>query len=74
MIEINRYNYVKIEEYNGMYSLILGYKDKDGEFKPKWCKMEFGKGNERNVPVKIPLGNRDQAGEVLSKLIDSLVF
>jgi hypothetical protein len=72
MIQVNEYDYIDIEDYNGKKSLVLGYEKKDGSFGVKWCKMEFGKGNEKNVPVKIPLGNAEQAIDILQTLIIEL--
>lgn len=49
-----------LEEYNGKYSLALAHRYNDKIFK-EWCKREFGKGNEKNVPVKVEIGNREEA-------------
>lgn len=70
-IEIDKYSVTGIEDYNGKLSIVLGY-EKDGEFKPKWCKQEFGKGNEKNVPVKIPLGDKEKAMEILGFLMEQV--
>jgi len=56
MIRINQYDVIKLDD-QGKYgwALMLGY-EKDGEFKPKFCKREFGRDNEKTVPVSVPLG------------------
>jgi len=67
-IRINKYDVVKLEDKGQYgYQLTLGYEDRDGEFKPKFCKREFGKGNEKTVPVSISLGN--DPSSVLSTLL-----
>ena len=67
-IRINKYDVVKLEDKGQYgYQLTLGYEDRDGEFKPKFCKREFGKGNIKNVPVSISLG--DDPVAVLQTLI-----
>jgi hypothetical protein len=71
-IRINDYDMVKLEEYNGKFSLVLGYEAKDGSFKVKWSKQEFGKGNEKNVPVKVPLGDKPSAVMVLGMWLREL--
>lgn len=62
-----------MEEYNGTYSLTQGYIGKDGTFKPKFVKEEFGKGNEKTIPKRIPLGDRDKAIEALTHLLGEFI-
>ena len=51
---------ISLEEYNGSYSLVEGWINREGEFKPNWCKRQFGKdAPEKNVPVKINCGDKD---------------
>jgi hypothetical protein len=71
-IRINKYNVVQLSEYNGTWSLVLGWEDKGGNFKPTFCEREFGKGNLKKVPVKIELGDKAKAIEVLSAFIEEL--
>jgi len=72
MIKINQYDCIELSEYNGNYSITLGYEDKSGTFEAKWCKREFGKGNEKNVPVKVPLGDKDSAVAALETFVAEL--
>jgi len=59
MIRINKYDVIKLENKGQYgYQITLGYEDRDGEFKPKFCKREFGKNNEKTVPVSISLGEK----------------
>jgi len=67
-IRINKYDVVKLEDKGQYgYQLTLGYEDRSGEFKPKFGKREFGKGNEKTVPISIPLG--DDPVAILQALI-----
>jgi len=69
MLKVDQYSSVQLEEYKGKWSLILGYEDRSGAFKPKFCKQEFGKGNEKTVPIRIPLGDsKEEAAAVLKTL------
>lgn len=61
MRQIDKYTYLHLEEFKGVYSIVEGY-DKDGEFKPSWCKREIGKEKtEKSWPVKVKIGDADQA-------------
>lgn len=71
MFEIDKYTQIEIEEYNGTFSVVQGFRGNDG-FKPRWVKEEFGKGNEKNVPKRIALGNRDRAIEALKYMLGEL--
>jgi len=35
MLKVDQYSSVQLEEYKGKWSLILGYEDRSGAFKPK---------------------------------------
>ena len=67
MIRINQWDYIKVENSNYGWQIMLGYEDKAGEFKPKFCKREFGKGNEKTTPISVPLG--ENPVEVLKTLL-----
>jgi hypothetical protein len=72
MFKINEWDCIELNEYKGNYEITLGYAKKDGSFGVKFCKREFGKGNEKNVPVKIPLGDKEKAISVLRSLLEEL--
>jgi hypothetical protein len=38
-IQVGKNKYVKIDEYEGTYKITQGYHDKDGNFKPEFCKV-----------------------------------
>lgn len=38
-IQVGKKLFVKIDEYEGTYKLTQGYHDKDGNFKPEFCKV-----------------------------------
>jgi hypothetical protein len=73
-IKINNWEDGRLEVYNGKISLVLGYLDKNGEFKPKFCKREFGKDRiEKVAPLSLPLGdNKTEAIVFLNGLIEEL--
>ena len=73
-IKINKYTLLKLED-NGKYGwkLMEGYENRDGKFKPSFCKRSFGKdGEEKTMPVSVKLGDKKQAREALSELLDML--
>jgi hypothetical protein len=60
---------LQLEEYNGIYSLVEGWINRDGVFKPNWCKRQYGNdAPEKNYPVKIKLGNKEGLKSVLNWL------
>ena len=61
---------IVIEEYQGVYGLVLSKKgDKGGTVFKKWCFPEFKKEpGKKAVPWKLPLGNRDDAVKVIRAL------
>ena len=70
----NQYNEtIVINKYNDRYSLVLGYKGKEGTNGMKWC---FPQGPERkprekSVPWSIPLGNKNDAIEAIKKIANA---
>jgi hypothetical protein len=63
-IKIDDYTSLIIAEgegkYKGTYSIMEGWINRDGEFKPSMCKREFGKKGEKvekTVPVTVKCGN-----------------
>lgn len=42
-ILIDKYTSLRIDEYNGTYSITQGYINKEGLFSPSFCKREFGR-------------------------------
>jgi len=70
-VRINKYDVIRLEN-DGQYgwTLKLGYESKDGDFKVKFCKREFGKGNEKTVPLSIPLG--ENPSDVLKTLLSQI--
>ena len=56
MKQVDKYTTLSIEERKGIYSILEGWINQNGDFKPNFCKREFGgKGEktEKNVPVFI---------------------
>ena len=62
----------QIQEYKGVFSLVSVWINKNDEVKPNFCKMEFGKGNEKTTAVKITLGEKDQAVEALLSMANEV--
>lgn len=62
MRQIDKWTFLHLEEYKGVYSIVEGYKTDDDKFKPSWCKREIGKEKtEKNTPVRVKIGDKDQA-------------
>ena len=63
---IDKYTTLQIQD-RGEYgfSLIEGWINQNGDFKPNFCKREFRKGSgEKTAPLSIKLGDRAKALEV----------
>jgi len=61
-ITIDKYTSLEIREFNGTYSIMEGWINQNGEFKPNFCKREFGKKGEKvekTVPVTIKCGSKE---------------
>ena len=71
MIKIDQYTVMQVEEYNGTFSLVEGWEGRDGDFKARWIKEEFGKDKiEKSLPKKIRIGkSRDEAIQNLKMAI-----
>ena len=73
VIRVDKYTLIKLEENDYGVRLMEGWENRDGEFKPNFCKRSFTKdGEEKNVPVSVKLGDREKAREVLTKLLQGL--
>lgn len=68
MIEVNKYNSLKVEEYNGTFYIVLGYKNKEGAFSPQFCKRKF-KDEEKTAPISIPIGTRDTYKGIVQSIV-----
>lgn len=75
-IRIDKYTVVSMEE-RGQYgfSLYEGWINRDDEFKPNFCKREFGgkdSKTEKTVPVSVKLGSAEQVKEIaLAMLLEA---
>lgn len=65
---------IKLEEYQGRYSLVSCWETRDGEAKVNWCEIEYGKGGEKKKrPVKVEIGDSAlDAKRTLSELLEML--
>jgi len=67
---------IEIDEYNGTISLVKANRADDGKVWKKWCYPQGrGKGAgpiEKSLPWKIELGSRQQAVELLQKLLQAI--
>jgi len=64
----NQYNEtIIVNKYNDRYSLVLGYKGKEGTNGMKWCYPQGTdrQPREKSVPWAVPLGNREDAIETI---------
>jgi hypothetical protein len=71
---------IQISEYKGKFSLLSGWYDKEGEFKLNWCRgKHFDKTihkmveDQKDTPVKIFLGSKEDAIEALQAVLDELM-
>lgn len=70
--QIDKYTAVQLSEYKGTYQLMEGYVNKDGDFKPSFCKREMGPNGERvekTLPVNVKLGDRKAAIKLCQDII-----
>lgn len=65
---------VKISEYNGIYSLISCRQGNDGKDYEQWAKYQLGKDKhaDKDWPVKVTIGNREDAIELCKAIITFL--
>jgi hypothetical protein len=73
MIKVDQYTSLNLEEYKGTYAIIEGWIGRDGTFKPSWCTREIGKEKtEKKMPVRVKLGDKDNAIKALTMLLEEL--
>ena len=67
------YDGIRLSEYNGTYSL-EALRTKDDKFYPVWARYQKGRDEfqDKAWPVKVILGNKEQAKTTLLKLIAEL--
>ena len=83
--KVNEYNAMKLGEYNGTYEIISGNEADGGTFYPTWAIVseyseEVGSGIPKKkadgkfmvLPVKVVLGNREEAIANLNWLLTQL--
>ena len=61
-ITIDQYTTLQLSEYKGTFSLVEGWINREGDFKPNWCDKEFGKKGEKVkkvVPLSVKCGDRE---------------
>jgi hypothetical protein len=66
---------IRLDEYNGGYSLVSLREGTDGKFREQWATYQLGKDKhaEKDWPVKVPLGSdRETAIGVLRTLLAEL--
>lgn len=63
-----------LDEYNGVFSLAACNRSDGGTIYLQWCKLMLGKDklSEKSNPVKVELGTRFEAIEVLHRLLEML--
>lgn len=69
MFQINKYDSLFIDRYEGKVSLALGYKGRDGKMYPRKIRQEFGKGNWNDSWFKIKFENDEQIREFAEWLL-----
>ena len=63
-----------LAKYNGQFALYLGQKAVDGRVWKRYCKMQTKKNvfADKPIPVKIDLGNQNEAILALKHLLNQL--
>lgn len=69
-IEITEKAAVRLEEYNGKYTIVSCWAGREG-WKDNWCKIEIGK-ETKSRKLGAYLGDRDTALKALSALYHGL--
>ena len=65
---------ILLDEYNGIISIVSGREGKDGKNYPQWVfpQDQNRKPREKAIPLKVSLGDRDNAIKHLRYLLDCL--
>jgi len=65
---------IHLDEYNGTFSLISAKQKEDGRVFDDWCKVRKGQDayTEKDLPMGVRLGDKEQAVEVLKQFIKAL--
>lgn len=64
---------LQLQEYKGSYSLVDGWLNRDGVFKPNFCKRQFGKDAPiQDVPVSVRCGDREGLQKLALWLLDEI--
>jgi len=76
IIVIDKYTAVKLED-KGQYGFNLteGWINREGDFKPSFCKREFGKvgeKTEKTITVNVKLGDKAKAIELCLEILKEL--
>lgn len=72
-IRIDQFTMLALENYKGTFSLVEGFENKAGEFKPRWIKEEFGKNKEEKLmPKRVKIGDINQARAALQMILKEL--
>lgn len=64
----------EVVEYQGNYSLIA-VREYNGQYYQQWCRIELGKDkrlSDKSQPVKVILGNREEAIKACQEVIKAL--
>ena len=60
---------IKVEEYNGTYSLVSAWINQEEEVRLKWGYIEKDKKPGKKLPIKVELGSREEAIRVLQSAL-----
>lgn len=74
IVQIDKYVTVKLEDRGQWgWSLMEGWINKDGDWKPNFCTRKVGKEQiEKTMPVSVKLGDKAKAIEVLTAALKEL--
>ncbi len=74
VIPVNDYDGIKLDEYNGKYSLLFCRVKKDGSYESQWAKYSKRKGDyqDKDWPIKVPLGDKKTAIGALEMILSYL--
>ena len=84
--KVNKYNAFELNEYNGTYEIVSGNESDDGKFYIDWViaskydegagggvPVQKADGKYMSTPVKVVLGNREEAVKHLKWLLNELL-
>ena len=70
--KINQYDVLQTGKYKGNHQVIVGYLDKEENFKPKFCAVKNKQGDMITIPLAIMFGSDAETILFLEAWIDEI--